>query len=274
MAPSLRDSVTHYIDHIQEAAWVEALVGEHGLAQVLQCCADVLTERKPSEVGHVTTFLLDIGRPGAMMKDEFVAQVGALMPAAALPALRSLLQAPDLVMRMDAIHTIGRLPFATEGKTLRDAFSSCLDRDPLCLPRLLSELDRRGDWRGVAARVKRVMAHEHYLVRWSGLGYLGNLPATRWPRLRAGWLATLSQDPAPLVAAEARYQRAELDMEIAGKKAEWWPKVEWRNKRRALEKARPSLTFFDLEIQFQHDMTRRGQARYTIEELDTFVRGR
>jgi hypothetical protein len=278
MGHSLRDSVTHYIDHLEDAAWVESLVGQYGLVQVLQSCIDVLTEQNPSDVHQVTTLLLDIGRTGVMMKDDFVAEVRALMPAGVLPGLRSLLRAPDLSVRMGAIGTIGRLSFAAEAEALRHAFPSYLDRDPLCLPRLLRELGWLGDHRGVDARVKRMIGHKHYLFRWSALEYLDSMslpsqPAERELRRRSAWLRTLSRDPAPPVAAEASHQLAELEFEIAGRQAAWRPKAEWRNKRRALEKARPPMTFSLVEIRFLNNMARRKQADYTIEELDTFVRG-
>src|SRR5262249_15664418 len=145
---------THYIGHIQDAAWIEALVGEYGLVEVLQSCIGVLSEQNFAEVHEVATFLRDIGIRG-IVKDDLVTKVRKLMPTSALPALRLLLQAPNLQLRMTAVYTIGKLTFAAEAKALRDVFPLYLQRDPFCLARLLSEMGWLGDRRGVDARVKR-----------------------------------------------------------------------------------------------------------------------
>lgn len=86
------------------------------------------------------------------------------------------------------------------------------------------------------------------------------------------YLRTLSSDPASSVAAESRQQLAELELEVAGRKAKWLPKAEWRKKRRALEEAEPTITFSTLEIRFLNEMAQTAQGDYALEDLEAFVR--
>jgi hypothetical protein len=272
MVRTPRDSVTHYVDHLQDVSWVEKLVREFGFAGVLRSCVDVLTDQDPEEVHEVTTFLRDIGIRGTF-DDELVAKARELMPSGVLPALRPLLQARVLRVRRTAIYTIGKLSFSGEAEALREAFPLYLDRDPVCLARLLLELQWLGDDGGVQAMLERVVAHQCYLVRWSALAYLGcsGTPSGAELRLKSRWLAALSSDPVPQVRAEAGHQLAELKVQVAGREAGWQPKTEWRRKRRALEKAGPSMTFAALEVRFLNELARHGQADYALEELDAFV---
>jgi hypothetical protein len=265
--------VTRYIDHLQDAAWIEALIAEYGVAAVLRTCAQVLGERDPDEVHEVATLLRDLGIRG-IVSDELVGKVRKLMPAGVLPALRRLLRAPVLRLRMAAIYTLGKLSFPAEAKALRDVFPAYAARDPICLARLLFELAWLGDSRGVRARVERIIAHESYLVRWSALGYLdcSGTPSGAGLREKAAWLRALAADPAPLVAGEARYQLAVLELEVAGRKAEWSPKAAWRKRRGALERAEP-ITFATLELRFLDRVARAAAADYALDELDAFARG-
>lgn len=89
--------------------------------------------------------------------------------------------------------------------------------------------------------------------------------------MRMQWLGTLASDSARLVADEARHRIAELELEVTGRKAKWWPKAEWRAKRRALEHAEP-MTFSTLEIRFLNQVARDETADYRLEELDAFAR--
>lgn len=125
----------------------------------------------------------------------------------------------------------------------------------------------------VHARLKRIILYQSYLVRWSALGYLdcSATPSGRELRLRMQWLGTLASDSAPLVADEGRHRIAELELEVSGRKAKWWPNAEWQAKRGALEKAEP-MTFSTLEIRFLTQVARGETADYMLDELDAFAR--
>ena len=56
MTPSLRELVTHYLDHIADGSWVERLVREHGLPAVLEACVEAL--RDPGVVTAVSFLLI------------------------------------------------------------------------------------------------------------------------------------------------------------------------------------------------------------------------
>jgi hypothetical protein len=236
---SLRDSITSYIDHLQDVAWIDSVVEQYGLAEVLAACARVLAEGEPSETHEVATFLRDIGIFG-IAGDDLVTRVRKAMPRRILPRLRALLRSPVLQARMTAIYTIGKLTFRSEARALRAVFPLYLERDPFCLSRLLFELSWLGDKRGVRARLKQVIRHDSYLIRWSALGYLGCGGAER------DFLDALSADSNPWIAAEAQH---ELD--------------------RATE---PSITFDTLELRFMNELARRKQDDYRLAELDEFVR--
>jgi len=272
-ARAVRDSVTRYIDHLQDRPWVESLVAQHGITAILQGCVDVLDEQDPGEVNEVTTLLRDLGIRG-IIDDELVTSVRKLMPASVLPALRPLLGSPVLQLRMTAIYTLGKLSFSSEAKSLREIFPAYFDKDPFCLARLLFELAWLGDRRGARARLNRIIAHKSHLVRWSALGYLGCSGTPSGPdlRLKIQWLEALSVDPVPVVRDEARHQLRALELEVAGRKAKWLPKARWQKQRRALDKAEPASTFSALEVRFLNEMARTGQADYALDELASFVR--
>jgi hypothetical protein len=241
-AMAVHSSITRYIDHLGDVAWIEMLVGEHGLDRVLEECAAVLTGGDRGEVGHVTTFLRDIGIYG-IIGDERVGQVRQRMPSVILPALRPLLQAPVLEVRMEAIYTLGKLTFVEEAGALRQAFPSYLERDPFCLERVLGELQwLAGGSPELPPLIEQTIAHPSYLSRWAALGHLSCTTARQ-----ERWLRTLSMDASPLVAAEARHL---IDSQSPD----------------------PPLTFDVLEIRYLNHMAERGQADYQIEDLDAFVR--
>ena len=268
MASTLRGSLTRYIDHLEDAAWVRSLVVEHGVDAILRQCAIVLAGGQADEVHEVTTFLRDVGIRG-IFSDDLVTTVRATMPKLVMPSLRRLLRAPTLQARTAAIYTLGKLSFREEAKALRAVFPSYLSRDPFCLARLLGELAWLGDRRGAQARLERVVAHNSSLVRWSALGYLSSASTPSEGERRL--LRALSSDPEPLVAAEAECMLAEAKLEDAGRKARWCPKVEWRNRRRALEKAAPSVTFSMIETWFTNEMATTGKGDYALDELAQFV---
>lgn len=265
--PALRRSVTNYMDHLGDAPWIESLLARHGVPAVLQECGDALAEQKPGEVEEVTTFLQDIARRG-FVNDELVTSVRAGMPTSVLPGLHQLLRAPVLAHRMAAIYTIGKLGFPSEIQALRAVFPAYLDGDPLCLARLLSELRCLGDRRGAQARVKRLVAHECHLVRWSALGHLDHWGS--WAsayRPRAQWLRVLAADPVPLVSQEARYQLAALERDEPSAKATRGP---GQRDRGAPAPTAPAITFSGLEIQFLQEMHRTGRVDYSLEDLARF----
>ena len=47
--------------------------------------------------------------------------------------------------------------------------------------------------------------------------------------------------------------------------------VEWRNRRRALEKSAPSVTFSMIETWFTNEMAATGKGDYALDELAQFV---
>lgn len=269
--PSLRNSITSYLDHLQDVKWIETLVERHGVADVLGACARVLAKGDPSETHEVTTFLRDIGIYG-IVSDGVVARVREAMPTGILPKLRLLLRSPVFEVRKAAIYTIGKLTFPAEAKALRSVFPLYVERDPFCLASLFFELSWLGDRRGVEARLKQTIRHKRYLIRWSALGFFDCAGADE--RFRRQCLDALSTDSNPYVAAEAQHQLARLDLERAGAKANWSPKADWRNKRRQLEEAQPSITFNMLELRFLNEPARRRKRDYSIAELDEFMRAR
>lgn len=277
MTHLLRKAVTHYIDHLQDVPWIESLVAEHGVAAILQACVDVLGGQPlhPAEVHEVTTLLRDLGIRG-IFGDELVAEVRERLPGSVLPALRPLLRAPVLQVRMAAIYTLGKLSFPEEAAALREVFPSYLDRDPFCLARLLGELGWLGDRPGVHARIEQLIAHQSPLVRWSALGYLDSSGTPSGPELAltSRWLGALASDPSPWVADEARHQLARLELEVAAREDKESPRAEQREKRRALNQAEPAITFSTLEIRFLNELHRTGQADYSLEELAAFVQTR
>ena len=200
MTRSIRDSIAHYIDdHFMDGAWVESLCVEHGVATVLDGCVDILATQNPDDVHQVLTFLRDIGlgafgvvtssgeQRAAIRDPTLVSSARGLMPATVLPALRRLLSAPHLTIRTNAIFTIGKLCFGSEMEALRQAASTFLDGDPICLARLVGELswlnnassernDQPVERQSIWALVDRMAAHESYLIRWSCLGIGSPIP--------------------------------------------------------------------------------------------------
>jgi hypothetical protein len=196
------------------------------------------------------------------------------MPASVLPALRPLLRSPVLQVRTLTIYTIGKLTFPSEAESLREVLPAYLDNDPLCLVLLLGELEwLSDDDLGVQPELDRVIAHPSYLTRWTVLAHLDHWVPISGPPLdsKTRWLRTLSTDPVPLVAAEARHQLATLELELAGSAADWQPAASWQQKRRSLTQSTPPLTFSILENQFMNDLARRKQADYTLEDLAAFI---
>jgi hypothetical protein len=252
----LRAAITSYTAHRESAAWIEALVREHGLARVLDECVDVLEGNDTSEMIDVSALLRDVGIYG-IVDDALVSKVRRAMPRKVLPVLRRLLRSPLAQNRMTAIYTIGKLTFSSQAKALRSAFSVYVERDPFCLASLLFELRWLGDSKGVLSRVKKVIAHRNYLIRWSALGYFKHTSVARGElRLRRQWLQALSTDSVLHIANEAKYQLAEL---------------ETRAKRR-VALAEPALTFDILELRFLGELARRKKTDYDLAELDQFVR--
>lgn len=274
MTRKLRNSLTHYFDHIEDAPWIESLIKKHSLKTVLQTCVDVLADQDPTEVHPVTTFLRDIGVRGHV-NNKLVARVRRLMPTSVLPALRPLLRAPALLLRQEAIYTIGKLSFPSEAKALREVFPEYLDRDPLCLLRLLLELEWLGDRRFVRTRLNRIVTHESFLIRWSLLEYLccGSVPDTgSGLRLKRRLFHALAADPVQFIAREARHWMAVLELRVAELKAKSKPEATWQKKRSDLDKKEPVIAFESLEIQFQNEMHRNMQVDYSLKQLAKFTR--
>ncbi|MDP3278903.1 MAG: hypothetical protein Q8Q09_27170 [Deltaproteobacteria bacterium] len=273
MDRGLHDNVARYIDHLEDRAWVNALMVDHGLDAVLASCVDVLGTGDCDAKLNVMTLLRDLGIYGIFDR-ELVTQVRDRVPLTVLPALAQNLRDACISSRMNAIYTLGKLSFSSEIASLIAAFEWYLDRDAFCVARVLSELSWLGD-DDVMGKIERVAAHSHPVIRWSALGAMETLgrprdeDLQRWDKV----LEALSNDAMSCVRNEARYQRVDLAL---GQKRTLKAISKTTRKERDLAwrehlKTQPRWTFGSLEIHVVHELTRDQRIDLSIDEIESLV---
>ena len=274
MDPKLRQQLTHYLDHLMDHAWLVGFVKEYGLSRILYASATVLSEGKPDEITGVLLFVRDLGQNINRWADDIIDDVRESLPEVVLPAIRPLLHSPSHFTRRDAIHTLGKLSYRKEAKSLRDAFPQFLERDPLGLADLMFELRWLQDHRGVRARARQMMRHNNYLIRWSTVGFAGNQIFSGRRDEVSEWkpvFETLANDRVSAVRDEAQFILAHLRFAQATRREKNLPDAEWERRMEVLQKDRPPLTFDDLRSRFYHDWGSLKRDDYSVEELFAFA---
>lgn len=270
---TLRHQLTNYLDHLMEAPWLASLVEEHGLPVILATVTAVLTDGTQDEILGALLFVRDLGQNINNWAAPIIDEVRETLPITVLPAVRPLLYSPFHDVRRNAIYTLGKLCYRKEAKALRGAFPWYVDHDPLSLPDLMSELAWLGDERGFEVRLRRMLAHPSYLVRWSILDGFSSLESSRGSSLRWKQVSkVLSNDVVAAVRDEALFLLAEARLRRDARKARSLPKPEWQRRGKALAKQEPAVTFFRLKLQFENELARRGQADYSVDELLAFAK--
>jgi len=156
-------------------------------------------------------------------------------------------------VRGDAIYTLGKTGCTGSIPILMDVFRSSIQSDPLVLPQVLFEicwLDRSR----LEGLVDEMLAGPSFLTRWATLeGPGADIACGR-----------LIHDPHDLVRAEAIFHLALISRPVL-------PKTEAKRKRKELDSYRPSVSFTDIRIMFDHWLREGGRTDYSVDEVEMFV---
>jgi hypothetical protein len=264
-----RQQIRDYVDHLEDTAYVRAVFAAAGVSGVAGLLVAMLRGGDRDAALAAGLFLRDAVLFG--MAPDFAL---ALPRTGVFPALRANLYVPDYAVRRDSVYTIGKLTVRTTAGLLREAFPVALRRDPLLLPRLLSELSWLTGGKRPWAYLRRVAESPHYLVRWSllaqNVSLVGDFGRRRGPegrKLRRLY-GRLAADPHPLVRAEARHRRAAL---VTRREERLWRNGGWERVWKRLSHGEPDRSFSSLELLFGNCMTLAGWADYDLADLDAFV---
>jgi hypothetical protein len=183
--------------------------------------------------------------------------------------LEELILATNYFVRRNSIYTLGKIGAYKSLPVMQKAFDTLIERDPLIMLRLLSEMrgldQSREQW---WANIEQIASHSHFLIRWSGVEILRHSVAYDFRTQSLTVIAALREDVNPFVRKEAEYHAFELQHleQIRG-----LPKPQQRAMRKALVLQLPTVAFFNLEHQFSQHMWKSKQADYTLEELNTYL---
>jgi hypothetical protein len=181
-------------------------------------------------------------------------------------ALEGLVTAPDHRIRSHAVYTLGKTGSTHSLPVLRHAFHSLLEKDPLLLPSLASEILWLEKEHSLDL-IDEALASGQYLTRWASFGIIQGLSDDR--QLKTRVCARLLGDSNSRVRAEAEYEQALLDHQA---NSDSMTKTARRAARREIERRRPPLCFANLDIAFGNYLYHHSRRDYTVSELDQFVR--
>lgn len=271
MRSKVQRAVLGWYDERNDPSYIPGVFEAFGDLPVLRACRDLLANRDPEVVWGVAYFLVQFRFSSA--DDALRQRFYRAAPRYFAPRLRRLLRAENRLTRSFAIYTIGQLRLYAEARTLRAVFPWFVEHDPLALPGLLGELGWLHDRRGVSARVRQIVRHRDFVVRWTAFGFFNSVGVgKRGPdrRERVALLKQLERDEVPAIAAEARYELEELQRQDLAPVRE--PMAAKPRRLEAASARRPSPTFDSLDQGFHNLLSERQQGDYTPTELAAFAR--
>jgi hypothetical protein len=245
---------------MHEETPVDSILSPYSLEQVFLEIDSILTNETPENVIHTLGFVRDANLYEHPFRDGFREHLAS---AKIWEIFRDLLKAPNFGIKNSTIYTIGKLTNRDRAYLLSDVFPYYLEKDPINLPRLLSEhlwLTNKWNW----DFVERVASAEHHLKRWSLCQILdddGNNEETK--RRFLGVLARLKSDTNSLVASEANFRFERIKVKLGQK----LPKAEWRKEVKRIANLEPKILFEWTAMRFVQN-----RSDYTLDEFDQFVR--
>ena len=266
-------AVLGWWDAMHDASYIPGVFAEFGDLPVLRAGRDLLVSGDRAVIWRAMDFLRQFRFSSA--DDALRSRFYRAAPRYFAPRLRRLLRNEDHLTRSFAIYTIGQLRLYAEAKALRAAFPWFVEHDPLALPGLLVELGWLHDARGVSARMKQIVRHRDFVVRWTAFGYFTSVGVGKrgpYRRERVELLNQLEQDEVPAIAAEARYELDELLREARAPAPKFWGETICNGESSVAR--RPALTYDALEIGFHNRLHERNQRDYTPAEFAAYARER
>jgi hypothetical protein len=269
---TLQDQITQYLDHIEDFAYVDAILKSAPLENIYETIAELLRSGQLEPVWTTSVFLRDVVLSAPPEIAEPFRE--KLHTSQIREALHDNLFAPNHFIRRNAFYNCGKLGFKESIGVLSKTFEYYLESDPLLLPDLLFELHWLGDtqeW----IYFKQMAECPSYLTRWAALATRPvahvNIPQNaedlRHTELQKKYLEQLVQDTHPRVRAEADYKLREFHFY----QTRFPSKADQKKARKELEKHLPNLAFFTLEVQFHNTMARNQKTDYALSELEMFV---
>lgn len=266
-----REAIRDFMDHLQDRAYVRALLARFGTPTVLALLADLVRAGERDDVNVALLLAENAMRFGLATRDFADAYRRSDLPA----VIRQQVYAPDYTVRHLAVHAASRLGPREHGRYLAGAVPWYLAHDPLNLGGLLMELrlwDQHMPWR---AHLEAMAAAPLYLTRWAAVELLSEHGASpvisarprtaAWPRQL---LRTLAQDGHPLVRREAQWR---LDQRRASRPGRRLPR--WR-RAKLLERLRqgdPEPTFFKLWLSVSNYLGVTGEPDYDGTLVDAII---
>ena len=255
----LRQQIGEFLAH--EITPVDAIIGEHSIAEVFEEIEAILTGNDSERVLHAQGFIRDASMYKHAARDAFR---NYLSHSRIWDHFREFLIAPDFYLRRTTIYSIGKLCYKERAHLLVDEFPFFLQNDPLNLPRLLFELS----WLTNAIRwdfFEQIKNARHFAQRWSLCVMLDDdgQPEEDMKRVLA-FLQELKADSNSFVANEAAYRFERVKVKLGPK----LPKKDWRKEVKRIAGLEPQILFEPISMRFMNERT-----DYTILEFEQFVLG-
>jgi hypothetical protein len=211
---NLAKQISHYIDHLQNKAYVRRVVSRAPMVELGKTLVTMLRNGDRQAASDAALFAQDAVMFG--LSPEF-ARYFPRSPV--LRALRENILAADYFTRHQSIKTLGRVGPRSNTQHLAAALPWYLERDPLNIDDLLGELFWLAPRTHREPYLESVMTAPLYLARWAILGHLMDHGAYGYPRsvdsplapYALGYVDRLTDDPHPWVRAEATWRLRQLD---------------------------------------------------------------
>jgi HEAT repeat protein len=262
----IKTQIQKYPDHIGDTNYIQSILIALPQADLFALLSELLSSNTQVTVLDTCLFIRDV-------VNLMPAEVGnlfrlGLFKSPLILTLNDLIVTRNYFVRSNSIYTLGKIGAYKSLPVMQKAFDTLIERDPLIMLRLLSEMrglyQSRDQW---WANIERIASHSHFLIRWSGVEILRHSVAYDFIIQSLTLLAALREDVNPFVRKEAEYHALELQHleEIRG-----LPKPQQRAMRKALNLQLPKVAFFNLKHQFSEHLWKSKQADYTLEELDDY----
>jgi hypothetical protein len=257
-----------YIDHLLDGQYTRSVFALADVPRIGALIAEMVRGGDAREVNDALGFVRDV------VNNRMLPEFDEYIPKSPLSAaLCDGIVSVHYSIRKGCLYTIGKIGLQEAMPSLVAAFERYLERDPLLLPDLMSELIWLSGGENHWEYLDRAAAAPLYLARWAALDEVGrhvqdNQPETTYGRRLERFYVALADDLHPFVRAEAEYLLAELRL---GWEAQSMARGERRRRYRALRGTAPGLTFGAVTTHFLNYLYLEDQDDYTVDVMDAFA---